>query len=382
MNAASRCARACALLLWATSSLAPAATATGSRFTIATAPYRFVWPRDHAAHPGYQSEWWYYTGHLHSSDGHSFGYELTFFRFGLAPGDPGPPPGRSKWRGNELYPAHFAITDETGKTFFYRVRFAREALGMGAASAQTLDVRTDDWTLRGAPLPDRPMLERMALHAREAADGGDDAIDLVQIPRKPPAVHGHGGVSRKAACASCASHYYSYTRLASSGTLELAGRRYAVTGLSWMDHEFGSAELQSNQAGWDWFSIQLDDGRELMAYLLRQKGGSVTPESSGSLIAADGSVRYLPREALHVSAIGAWKSPHTGAVYPSGWRVQVPAANVDIKLEPTVDDQELATTSGSVSYWEGAVSVRDTATDEPLGAGYVELTGYAQPISL
>ena len=356
-------------------------------FRIATAPYAFSFPRDHGAHPAYQSEWWYYTGHVAAPDGRRFGYELTFFRIGLRPGDPAPRPGQSRWRGNELYPAHFALTDESGKTFYHNDRFAREALGLGFAATGRLAVRAGDWTLDGAPqgAPDR---ERMVLHASDATSDGRNAIDFVQVPEKPPAIHGHGGVSRKASCASCASHYYSYTRLRTTGTLTFHGTPLRVAGISWMDHEFGSGELRADQAGWDWFSLQLDDRREVMLYLLREKDGSVTPESSGSLVAPDGSVRYLPRDAFAIEALGRWTSPHTGARYPSGWRIRIPSANLDVTLAPTVLDQELAgSTGGGVSYWEGAVDVRpsDAAARGARGArgvGYVELTGYAGALSL
>jgi predicted secreted hydrolase len=214
---------------------------------------------------------------------------------------------------------------------------------------------------------------------RAAANG--IAIDFTQMTEKPPAIHGHDGISIKAACDTCASHYYSLTRLHTRGTLTYDGATFPIDGISWMDHEFGSDELQANQAGWDWFSIQLDDRREFMLYLLRQKDGSVTPQSSGSLIAPDGRVTYLPRDAFIVESTGTWKSPHTGGVYPSGWRVRVPSAKVDITLVPTVLDQELANTAGGVSYWEGAVDVRD-ANAKPLGVGYVELTGYAGAVSI
>jgi predicted secreted hydrolase len=349
-------------------------------FTIATAPYRFTWPRDHAAHDGYETEWWYYTGHVRTRSGRRFGYELTFFRVGLAPGDPKPEPGQSRWRGNEIYPAHFAITDEAGQTFFHAERFAREALGMGSASRVKLAVRADDWSLDGAPVG-RPDYERMTMRARASTARGADAIDFVQMPEKPPAIHGAGGVSRKSGCVSCASHYYSYTRLHTTGTLVFEGTPLAVDGISWMDHEFGSSELESNQAGWDWFSIQLDDDRELMLYSLRQKDGSITPESSGSLIERDGSVHPLSRDAFATAATGSWKSPHTGGVYPSGWRVRVPSAKIDLVLTPTVLDQELAGTSSGVSYWEGAVDVRD-ANGQSAGVGYVELTGYAGTVAI
>ncbi len=363
------------------SSAAHAPPAQPRRFAIAQTPYAFAFPRDHGAHPAYQSEWWYYTGHVRAKDGRRFGYELTFFRIGLNVGDPKPGPGQSRWRGHELYPAHFAVTDEAGKTFYHVDRFAREALGMGAAATGRLDVHADDWSLHGTPAgtPDR---ERMTMHASQHTAQGTNAIDFVQMPEKRPAIHGHGGVSRKAACRSCASHYYSYTRLHTTGTLTFAGQRLAIDGLSWMDHEYGSDELQRDQAGWDWFAIQLDDKRELMLYLLRQKDGTVTPQSSGSLIERDGTVRYLARSAFAIEHTAIWKSPHTGGAYPSAWRVRVPFAGLDLSLTPTVADQELAGTSTGVSYWEGAVDVRDASAHKLLGVGYVEMTGYAGAIAI
>ena len=342
----------------------------GSGFIPATAPFQFVFPRDHAAHLGYQSEWWYYTGHVRAKDGRRFGYELTFFRVGLKPGDPQLRRGESRWRGNELYPAHFALTDESGKTFVHYERFAREALGAGSASTKDLNVRVDDWFVRG----DGPM----QMHAR----AGGNAITFSQVSEKPPAIHGHDGVSKKGPCLSCASHYYSLTRLHTTGTLVVNGQSLAVDGLSWMDHEFGSDELQKNQAGWDWFALQLDDKREVMLYRLRQKDGSVTPQSSGSVVGSRGDVAYLPLAAFSIAANGSWKSPHTGGIYPSGWRVQIPGSQLDLTLVPTVLDQELSNTTGGISYWEGAVDVKDTATGKVLGVGYVELTGYAGAISL
>jgi predicted secreted hydrolase len=269
-----------------------------------------------------------------------------------------------------LYPAHFALTDVDGKAFVHYERFAREALGAGFASSTRLDVRADGWTLTG-PSPFR----------LRAAAGGT-SIDFSLVSEKAPAVHGHDGISRKGACATCASHYYSMTRLRTRGVLRYAGARFDVDGISWMDHEFGSDELQANQVGWDWVSLQLDDRRELMLYVLRQKDGSVTPQSSGSLIDARGRVTYLPRSAFSLEASGSWKSPHTGGVYPSGWRVRVPSANVDVVLTPELLDQELANMAGGVSYWEGAVDATDATSGRALGVGYVELTGYAGAVSL
>jgi predicted secreted hydrolase len=338
-------------------------------FRNARAPWAFVFPRDHAAHFGFASEWWYYTGHLQTANGRRFGYELTFFRYGLRPGDPSPAPGASRWRGNQVYPAHLALTDEQGRRFVYDERFAREALGMGRASDRTLDVAVEGWTLAGST-PFR-------MHAASSAV----TLDLRQDSEKPPAVHGHDGVSLKAACPTCASHYYSMTRLRTSGTLIYNGVRLAMHGISWMDHEFGSGAL-GDLAGWDWFAIQLDDRREIMDYRLRTASGALVPESSGSLIDPRGGVRYLTAGQVDVTATGSWKSPHTGAAYPSGWRVRLPAAGLDLTLVPVLLDQELAGTAGGVSYWEGDVDVNDTATGRRLGAGYVELTGYAGALNL
>jgi predicted secreted hydrolase len=359
------------------SSAPPASRAT---FEPARAPYVFSFPADHAAHPAYQTEWWYFTGHLRTAQGRRFGFELTFFRFGLRPGEDRPKPGQSRWRGTQVFPAHFAVTDEQGHAFAYSERFVREALGMAGASSTTLALHAGDWTLRGEPMKD-PRFERMHLHAAD----GDNALDLLQIPQKPPAIHGRDGVSRKAACDSCASHYYSYTRLRTSGTLLYAGTRYAVDGISWMDHEFGSSELQRDETGWDWFALQLDDGRELMLYLLRRSDGGVTPESSGSLIERDGSVHYLGLGDFSVGARANthWHSPHTGASYPSLWTINVDSADLHLTVAPVMADQELAATNGGISYWEGAVDVEDIdGGGHHLGVGYVELTGYAGSVSL
>ena len=349
-------------------------------FASAGTPFEFIFPRDHAAHPEYRTEWWYYTGHLYASDGRRFGYELTFFRVGLRPGDPQPAPGQSKWRGNELFPAHFAITDVAGKRFIHAQQIVREALGQGAASAHALDVRSGSWTLQGSPLRD-PAIERMHLRAAASIAGEAAALDLVQTPLKKPAIHGTGGISRKGACPSCASHYYSYTRMDTAGTILYRGETLRVSGTSWMDHEFGSGQLEAGETGWDWYSIQLNDGRELMLYALRRSDGTIVPQSGGSLIERDGSVRHLSASAFTARASGTWTSPHTHATYPSGWRVKVPQAGLDVTLAPLVLDQELDDASG-ISYWEGAVDVRDAAGGAARGSGYVELTGYAGTVSL
>lgn len=349
-------------------------------FATAKAPYVFAFPADHGTHPLYQSEWWYFTGRLRAPSGRRFGYELTFFRVRLQPEDVAPAPlpsARSRWRGDQVYAAHFAITDAMGQKFVHTERVVRQALGLGAAAQGRLAVRADDWSLLGQPMADRSR-ERMTLHAADAENG----LDLVQTPEKPPAVHGQRGVFRKGACASCGSHYYSYSRLSTRGTLRYAGTSFKVEGTSWMDHEFGTNQLQPDEVGWDWMSLQLDDGRELMLYQFRRKDGGIAPQSAGSLVDRDGRVRFLPLGGFRVTATGRWHSPQTHADYPSGWRVQVPDARLDVTLVPVLLDQEIVLTSGP-SYWEGAVDIRDTtAPSRARGQGYVELTGYAEPVEL
>ena len=330
----------------------------------AVPPYTFQFPRDHAAHPAYQTEWWYYTGHLNSGSRH-FGYELTFFQVGI---DPARKRSKSAWALHTLYFAHFTLTDESGQRFQFSENITRPALGMAGAATDRYRVWVHDWSAALAS-------DSKTHQLRAAMPEGSISLDMV--PRKPPVVHGLDGVSQKSAGRGHASHYYSLTRLETRGTLTLNGERLPVTGLSWMDHEFGSNQLGADQAGWDWFSLQLDDHRELMLYVLRRKDGRSEPLSSGTLVEADGTWKHLPLSAYRIEKRSTWKSPNSGAVYPSGWTVEVPGEGLRLQLEPTVKDQELVTRGTGVTYWEGSVRVTGTSAGKPVrGVGYVELTGY------
>lgn len=340
-------------------------------FQLATAPYTFSFPRDHYAHDRYRTEWWYYTGHVQTADGRRFGYELTFFRIALQPRPYRAQSGSSRWHSTQLYPAHFAITDVQSGAFVYYETFARDALGQGSAAEDRLRVVANGWSLTGTSQAQPRM------HLR--AGSGRDALDLWAASQKPPAIHGNGGVSRKAACTGCASHYYSFTKLATQGTVTRGGVVYRVTGWSWMDHEFGSDELQPQQSGWDWFALQLTDGREIMLYRLRQRDGTTTPQSSGSIVSRDGGTTYVPLRAFRIDAVSSWRSPHTKAVYPSQWRVHVDGLG-DVNIVPTVQDQELVNPSGT-TYWEGDARVL-SLDGKGIGDAYVELTGYAGAVQL
>jgi len=332
----------------------------------ATTPHRFAFPRDHAAHPEYRIEWWYYTGHL-EAPGRTFGYELTFFRVGVDRARAASP---SAWAPHTVYIAHFAVTDERGGRFLFRERIQRPALGMAGADTARYRVWIDDWQ---AGLAGDGVTHRL-----EAADEAA-AIALDLVPARAPLLHGDRGLSAKSDSPGNASHYYSITRLDTRGRLRLGDETFEVRGTSWMDHEFGTTRLDADQAGWDWFSLQLDDGSDLMLYLLRRRDGTVDSVSAGAWWPAGGAPLRLSRDDFEVGATGRWKRPRSGAMNPQGWRVRLPDAALALEVEATVADQELVTrTTGGVVYWEGSVRVKGTRAGAPVrGRGYVELTGYA-----
>lgn len=328
--------------------------------------YRFQFPRDHAAHDAFRTEWWYYTGHLRTPRGEAFGFQVTFFRVGIAEARESP----SRWAPRNLYLAHLALSDPARRRHRLAERVGREALGQAGALADRYRVWIGEWEAAA---------EGEAHRVRAA--GEEFGLDLTLTPEKPPVVHGKDGISRKGAGEGHASHYYSLTRLGVAGTLTLEGRRAPVTGLAWMDHEFGSTELAPEQVGWDWFSVQLEDGTDLMLYLIRHRDGRPDPFSSGTLVAADGSARHLPLAAFAVKPLGRWKSPRSGGLYPMGWEVTVPEAGLRLTLTPFFPDQELDTAKSTrVIYWEGAVRVTGERSGQAVrGQGYVEMTGYAAP---
>ncbi|HEY6194236.1 MAG TPA: lipocalin-like domain-containing protein, partial [Candidatus Eisenbacteria bacterium] len=346
----------------------PTAVVTDSDgFRLALPPYEFAFPMDHAAHPSFRTEWWYYTGHLRAGE-RSFGYELTFFRVGLPVAAAGK--GGSAWRARQVLFRHLALTDEKRGRFLSDDRAERQALDLaGADSTRYLVWIGDDYA----------GLEADRQTHRLVGNAGAFALDLELTPEKPPVVHGEGGVSQKTEGAGNASHYYSFTRLATRGRLVLGKDTLAVDGRSWMDHEFGSARLKQTHTGWDWFSVQLSDGRDLMLYRLRRQGGGLEPHSSGTLVDAAGHARHIRYTEFDTGPTGEWVSPRTGGHYPSGWIVRLPGLALDLRLTPTLADQELVVSSmGGLAYWEGSVRVTGTSAGKAVtGQGYVELTGYA-----
>jgi predicted secreted hydrolase len=332
-----------------------------AQFHPALPGYEFEFPRDHGSHDEYKTEWWYYTGHLRTDDGHRYGFELTFFRVGVVPPEV---PSESRWDLRNLSLAHFAVSDLGGKEFRFYEKLNRSSPFTAGAAKESLDVFNEAW--RATTLSDGSW--------RITAVAGADTLDLVLRGRKPPAVHGENGISVKAAGAGYASHYYSMTRLEAAGRIN--GRH--ATGQAWMDHEFGSSQLRESQQGWDWFSIQLDNDSELMLYQIRRTDGSPDITSSGSLVTSDGSVIHLRHDQMQITQLGTWHSAKSGATYPMGWRIAIPSFHIDVTLQPLLHDQELLTRgSTGVTYWEGAVDVSGRFDAVNVGGeGYVEMTGY------
>jgi predicted secreted hydrolase len=335
-------------------------------FARALAPRPFAFPADHGPHPAFRSEWWYWTGNLREAGGsvRRFGFQLTFFRTALAPATA---PRQSAWGARDVYMAHLALTDVEAGAFHARDRWARAALDLAGARGDPLHVWLGDWTAEGVPPHGWPL--------RLRAGDDDIRIDLALTTAKPPVLHGERGLSRKSPEPGNASYYYSLTRMPVSGTVQVGGRSHAVEGLGWMDREWSTSALAPDQVGWDWFALQLDDGRELMVYRLRERDGGVAATSQGTLVGPDGSTRTLEREDVTVHVLDHWTSPRDGARYPARWRLNVPAAELDLEVTPLLADQELDL---AVRYWEGAVRAEGRVAGRPVaGSGYVELVGYA-----
>jgi predicted secreted hydrolase len=347
-------------------------------FALALSPRAFSFPQDHAAHPDFQHEWWYFTGHLRGPQGERFGFELTFFRLGLEPPAVTPPAAtpsapalaspaeHSRWRAREIYAAHFAITDLPRRRFHASVRYARAAIGLAGAQDHPWQVWLGGWSA-GAEA-DTP---RWQLHAADA----DCALTLQLTPLGPPVLNGERGLSIKADEPGSASFFYSMPRIAARGRLDVAGRELEVNGLAWLDREWGSGGLGPRQQGWDWFALQLADGSTLMLYQLRDRDGAPDPHSGGTLVEADGRVRILGADDVRIEVQDHWVSAR-GTRYPARWRLRSTRLGLDLLLAPRLADQEL---DSAPPYWEGAVEVTGTRAAQPLsGEGYVELVGYAR----
>lgn len=337
-------------------------------------PCNLKFPKDHGPHEAYRTEWWYYTGNVSDSNGSIFGFQLTFFRFHIESEavDQKKALGTSAWRSTQLILAHAALSDIAGKKHYQAEQMARQALSI-AGAVQENDKTTvflKNWSLKMRPQN----------HRLEAATS-DFSLNFILTPMKNPVLHGDQGYSRKGGKAESASCYYSFTRLKAGGTIHIGNKTFEVDGSAWMDHEFSTNPLEPDLAGWDWFSIQLDNHTELMAYFLRRHDGTFSDASSGTFVTKEGKGIHLSHSDLDLEILNVWKSNRTGAVYPSQWRLKIAHMNLNLNITTLLPDQEMKTAETTrVVYWEGSVVVDCLCDGKSIkGKGYVELTGYAEP---
>lgn len=340
------------------------------KFTRALEPRTFVFPQDHGPHNDFQLEWWYYTGNLTDVTGRHFGYQLTFFRNALVPPDqqPAVEARSSDLAFTQVYFAHFAITDSGANAHVAFEKWSRGAGGLAGAQSQPFKVNVEDWSAMSS-LPGGD-----ATSVRLQAQDGGYSLTLNLTSLKPIVLHGERGLSQKSNARGNASYYYSMTRMATEGTITTPQGAFKVAGNSWLDREWSTSLLDENTEGWDWFSLQFDDDREMMYFKLREKGSDKIVFDKGTFVQADGTSELMSGGSAQINVLATWTSPDSGVTYPAKWRIVAPARQLDVEITPLIPDQEMDL---SQRYWEGAVTFKGTLAGKPVaGAGYVELTGY------
>ncbi len=327
----------------------------------AIAPWDWQFPRDHGPHPDFQTEWWYYTGNLAAADGRRFGYQFTIFRRAISPVQP---ISDSEFRTNDIYMAHFTISDIAQQAFYHDVRFSRGGAGLaGAVVEPSYRVWLENWQVAAENAD--------ATRQRISADADGFALNVQLKQVKPAALQGDKGLSPKSDEIGNASYYYSLTRLITEGSIRIGNETFALSGNSWMDHEFSTSALGADAQGWDWFGLIFDNGSEAMLGQIRLGDGGLEPVFGGLLVYPDGSTRYLSSGDFVIQTTATWVSPHTDAAYPAGWEIDILGGDgFSFSVTPLQADQELHGTG--IEYWEGAVSIAGDVS----GYGYVELTGY------
>jgi len=330
--------------------------------------WSYKFPNDHGAHPDFKTEWWYFTGNLKSDDGKEFGYQLTFFRQGVRPPSDRSPT-TSRFVVNHVQFVHFAISDLSDGQFYFHQDLTRGAFGESGFNRNDRLTWVENNKLE--LLPDGGF--------RIVGQGPSKSIDLILKPAKPLVLHGNDGISQKAAGPGRASHYYSFTRLTTTGELRIGDDTFPVRGLSWYDHEWATNQLTTDQKGWDWFSLQFDDGSELMLFQIRTNDGGRDPFSGGTFIHADGSTTPIKDPDFALKPLRTWKSDASGANYPVTWELTIDSLDLKLDISARVDNQELVLSP--ISYWEGSIRAVGTRSGRRVSAlGYLEMTGYAGPI--
>ncbi len=341
----------------------PVAAAPAPAFATVAVGRPLSFPADHGSHPQFRTEWWYLTGWLSAPDGAPLGFQVTFFRTrpGVAEANP------STFAPRQLLIAHVALSDPSHGRLWQDQRVRRAGLGLAEALEGDTAVWVGDWSLR-----------RVADRYRALVTAADFALDLTLAVTQPPLLNGEGGFSRKGPAATAASFYYSLPHLAVTGRLARGDRREPVSGEAWLDHEWSSEYLDAEAVGWDWIGIDLEHGAALMAFRIRDAAGRAR-WAGGSLRDPDGRTLIFDPSQIEFTPRRLWRSPRTGVGYPVAWTVRTGARRFE--LEPLMDDQENDTrASTGAIYWEGAV--RAAENGRPAGRGYLELTGYGEPLRL
>ena len=339
-------------------------------FVAADGSRPLTFPADFGAHPEFRTEWWYYTGNLQTPQGRHFGFELTVFRVGVMP----PTvqlPADSEWYDHSVYFAHFAVSDIEAGRFYAFERYARPGPGLAGTQGEPYRVWIEDWSIAESASG--------MYHLQAAQD--EISLDLTLTDQMGIILHGEEGYSRKGEGAGNASYYYSQPRLLVQGQVEIDGVPFPVGGLAWKDHEFSTSVLDRNQIGWDWFSLQYEDGSALMLFQLRERAGGISSSSSGTFIAPHGTAEPLQKTDFAIRVLDEWRSPHTQGIYPSAWEIRLEKPACVLEITPWMADQEIH--FAAVTYWEGAVHFEGTCEGSPVrGNGYVELTGYSGNLPL
>lgn len=335
-------------------------------FSKAIEPRKFIFPDDHGPHPDFRTEWWYFTGNLTSADNKKFGYQFTIFRTALSKSKN---VRNSDWNSNQIYMAHFTVTDINENKFYFDERFSREGNQLAGAQINPFRLWLEDWQVKQVDNNfsfDLPTLNILAKTE-------NSKINLTLEAIKPLVLQGDKGLSQKGSQVGNASYYYSYTKLKTSGKIILDEKEFEVNGFSWMDREWSTSALSKDQKGWDWFSLQLDNNTEVMYYQMRKNDSRQDIFSKGVIVNQTGLSEPISKEEVVLNVTDNWKGPDN-TIYPSGWSFQIPSKNIDLKITPAIKDQLLDV---SIKYWEGSVNVEGIKNGNPLnGRGYVELTGY------
>jgi predicted secreted hydrolase len=341
----------------------------------------FHFPRDHLSHPEYQTEWWYFSGNLYDQQRQSrqadYAWQFTLFRFALTrdpdtfASDQTEP---SSWRSRNIYMAHVALTDFTKNRYLNQERFSRDGADLAGAkqlSDRRLTFWLNDWQVQSSEAD-----ELFPLTLGINADVF--SLQLNIDASKPLVLQGEQGLSQKSSAPGNASYYYSYTRLQTDGVIVLDNKRFNVQGSSWLDREWSTSSLGKDQQGWDWFSLQLSDGTEIMLYQMRKKDNSKDEYSKGTLISVSGQSTSLTASDFQLQPLDYWQSPESQIRYPVKWRLTIAKESIDVLVSTRVNQQEWTKKNGaSFDYWEGGITFTGKKDGQPVsGVGYLEMTGY------